>query len=135
MKKTKRILAALLAAALMLGLCACAGTAESGSEKKEGVSNSKKSIEICNNDEAYLKEQGYTTFVYSAYLDSYAAEFGVDVETLVRALKAYNNDGDQMMIYYFKTEDQARTAYEKDTSDYKLVGIRVVQGDPQNLIK
>ncbi|MBQ7171208.1 MAG: hypothetical protein IJR89_02905 [Clostridia bacterium] len=133
MKKARTLFAALLAVALLLGLCACGE--EEGSGKKDDAGDLKSAIALCEQDETYLKEQGYTTIVYSAYLDSYAAEFGVDVKTLARAMKAYNNDGDKMMVYYFRTEAQAKAAYEKDASAYKLVGIRVVQDDPQNLIK
>lgn len=135
MKNTKRILAMLLAVMMMAALCACGGNTGSDTGKSDGVSDTKKAVELCKSDEEYLKEQGYTTFVYSSYLDSYAAKLGVDVGDLVRVTNAYNNDGDSMLIYYFKTEDQAKACYQKDTSAYKLAGTRVVYGDPQGLIK
>ena len=135
MKNTKRILAMLLAVMMMAALCACGGNTGSDTGNSGGVSDTEKAVELCKSDEAYLKEQGYTTFVYSSYLDSYAAKLGVDVGDLVRVTNAYNDDGDSMLIYYFKTEAQAKACYEKDTSSYKLVGTRVVYGDPQGLIK
>ena len=137
MKNTMKFLAMLLAVVLMLGLCACGngGGNTGGDTGNSGVSDTKKAVELCKSDEAYLKEQGYTTFVYSSYLDSYASELGADVADLVRVTKAYNDDGDSMMVYYLKTEAQAKACYEKDTSSYKLVGTRVVSGDPQGLIK
>ena len=135
MKNTMKILAMLLAVVLMLGLCACGNGGGNDTGKNSGVSDTKKAVELCEKDEAYLKEQGYTTFVYSSYLDSYASELGADVADLVRVTKAYNDDGDSMMVYYLKTEAQAKACYEKDTSSYKLVGTRLVSGDPQGLIK
>ena len=137
MKNTKRIVALLLAVMMMAALCACGngGGNTGGDTGNSGVSDTKKAVELCEKDEAYLKEQGYTTFVYSSYLDSYAAKLGADVGDLVRVTNAYNDDGDSMLIYYFKTEAQAKACYEKDTSAYKLVGTRVVYGDPQGLIK
>ena len=134
MKNTMKILAMLLAVVLMLGLCACGNGGGNDTGKNSGVSDTKKAVELCKKDEAYLKEQGYTTFVYSSYLDSYAAKLGVDVGNLVRVTNAYNDDGDSMLIYYFKTESAAQTCYNKSPDNYKLVGFRVVYGDPQNLI-
>ena len=134
MKNTMKILAMLLAVMMIVALCACGGNT-GGDTGNSGVSDTKKAVELCEKDEAYLKEQGYTTFVYSSYLDSYASKLGADVGDLVRVTNAYNDDGDSMLIYYFKTEAQAKACYEKDTSAYKLAGTRVVYGDPQNLIK
>ena len=138
MKKTVKILAIILAALFVLGLCACGSNdeKESGeSTKNSGTSDLKKAVELCESDEKFLQQQGYTTYVYSSYLDSYAAELGVDVKDLVRIINAYDNDGNHMLVYYFKTESQAKSVYQKDTSSYKLVGTRVVYGDPENLIK
>lgn len=134
MRNIARVLTLILAVALLFGLCAC--SAGSGDSGKNGESaSSSKAIELCKSDEAYLKEQKYTTFVYSSYLDSYAAKLAVDVSELVRVTKAYNDDGDEMMIYYFKTEDMAKACYDKNPADFKVVGLRLVSGDPQNVIK
>ena len=138
MKTEKRLLAALLTALLALALCSCGlfgGKGGDAGGEDGGKSPTAKAVELCETDEAYLKENGYTCYVYSSYLDSYAAELGADVSDLVRVTKAYNDDGDSMLVYYFKTEAQAKTVYEKDTSAYKLAGTRVVSGDPQNVIK
>lgn len=135
MRNTKKILAILLAVMMLASLCACGLTTGSESGNSDGVSDTKKAVDLCKSDEAYLKEQGYTTFVYSSYLDSYASQIGANVGDLVRVTNAYNDDGDRMLIYYFKTEAQAKACYQKDTSAYKLAGTRVVYGDPQGLIK
>ena len=139
MKRTRTVIALLLQALMLLSLCACGngsnnegGKSECG--KSEGGVSASNPVELCKSDEEYLKEQGYTTFIYSSYLDSYASKLGVEVDALVRVTNAYNDNGDSMLIYYFKTADQAKTCYEKDTSAYKLAGLRVVYGDPQNLI-
>lgn len=139
MEKAMRILALLLAIAAVFALCACGAepisTDKGGSSGTSKPGQAKSAKEQCDEDEKFLKDNGYYIYVYSSYLDSYESKLGAESGSLARVVNAYNDNGDGMLIYYFKTEAQAKVVYNKDTANYKLSGIRVVYGDPEGLIK
>ena len=147
MKTTMRILTVLLTALLLLGLCSCgkksaddwigSGETSNTGSGKSSESSTNQVLELAESDKTMLEGNGYTVFKYTAYLESYDAALKVESGSLKAFLYAYNNDGDGVTIYYFKTPQLAKTAY--DNSDdavkpaYRLKDVRLFLEDTTGL--
>ena len=132
MKKLLRVIPILLIGIMIFSLCSCDGGDKGGSGKTSG--SDKQAIELCEKDEKTLKDHGYTVSIYSSGLDQTAKALGVEEGSIVRMLNA-RSDTVAMTIYYFKTEAQATAFYNTQPQAYKQVGLRVVYGDGENIIK
>ncbi|MBQ7172848.1 MAG: hypothetical protein IJR88_01835 [Clostridia bacterium] len=148
MKTTMRILTVLLAALLLFGLCACgsknateligsndAGKTNSGNSGKTSTAQS--AADLAEADKAMLEGKGYIVYKYTSYLEGYDAALKVESGSVKAYLYAYNNDGDGVHIYYFKTEQLAMTAYNNSDDavkpSYKLKGVRLLLNDTTGL--
>ena len=110
------------------------GGSESGTTPKQ------KANELYKSDEAMLKDKGYTVYDYSYNCAYEGGKFGAESGDILRYMYAYDDDGNNIRIYYCKSEEIASSgaAYIMNDPDhyyeYKAVGIRIVREDPQNLI-
>ena len=105
----------------------------SSSDKKAQKAAAK---ELQQSDKTMLQELRYSVYPYTptAY-DNTEAELGAEAGSLAYYTQAWeNDDGHEMDIYYFCTEAQARACLAGKSSDYKVVGTRLVYNDTKNVI-
>ena len=105
----------------------------SSSDKKTQKAAAK---QLQESDKTALQELRYSVYTYtpSAY-DNTEAELGAEEGSLAYYTQAWeNDDGHEMDIYYFCTEAQARACLAGKSSDYKVVGTRLVYNDTKNVI-
>ena len=112
-----------------------ASTTSSGSssDKKAQKAAAK---ELQQSDKTMLQELRYSVYPYTPTMyDNTEAELGAEEGSLAYYTQAWeNDDGHEMDIYYFCTEAQARACLAGKSSDYKVVGTRLVYNDTKNVI-
>ena len=147
--KIKRIAALLLAALMLLPLCACGSNGGSGNDAAlngfgdlpgdggadDNGGGGESEEPLWRKDEAILTAQGYnvsyTTSNLYAFEDVVKAESGA-LSGIVTA--THNKEGVVINIYYFKSEDQASKSFASLDQNFKLVGPRIIHGDRDDLI-
>lgn len=136
MKHTVKLLALLLIAALTLGLCACgdSATGKGGDGADTGATEQES---IWMRDAEYLRANGYNASLTRSDLYKFEDVIHAEKNAIAALVTATNEtEGIVIMIYYLKTEEQAAACMKGlDANHFKQVGVRVVHGDRDNVIR
>ncbi len=134
-----RFFAFLLAALTLLSLCACASednTANGYGEIPGNPEETSAEESLWMKDIDYLGEQGYSASLTRSGLYQFEDVIKAEknsIQAIVTATK--EAEGKVIVIYYLKTEEQAASCMEKLASPFKQVGIRIVHGDQDGVIR
>ena len=129
----------LIVALISMPLYSCGSGDNSNNNSNNGNSNTENgktqsASEQRESDKTLLESKGFTVSVYTSDLGSVAAGIGSTDDKLDAFLTARSSE-DAIMIYYFKSESDAKACYQGKESTFKLVGKSLVYGDTKNLFK
>ena len=129
----KKLTAILLAAIMLFALCACGATGKGGEGGEDSAANDVENE--WDKDFDLLMDQGYSVNLIGSNLFSYESSINAPSGSLARLISATNEkEGVAILIYYFKSKQQAADCFKDLDPVYKNVGIRIVHGDRDNLI-
>ena len=134
MKTLKRLTVLLLAALMLLSFCACGSGSTDGTSG--GGDGGNEDAKIWMKDFELLKEHGYSVNLERSNLFMFEDSIKAGSGMLAALISASNEkEGKVILIYYFKSEDDAKNVFATLDPVYKLAGTRIVHGDQDDLIK
>ena len=147
MKTFVKLLALTLAVLTATALIACG--AKGGSDSLNGSGDKSGAEEGAKNDDGgsaaegenpwtvdseMLRGKGYSVSLTRSNLYAYESSVNAESGSLAAIVSATKEaDGISILVYYFKTEEQAAKAFETLEPVFKLIGVRIIHGDRDNV--